>query len=300
LFIVEQIYYDCKREVEASMDLKKAYEIMELPENSSKEEIEKRFDILVRRMRGNSGSTDTEVTQSEDVIKAYNVIKEFERQQNIDQYNVARFGTNIKKKQRSEKIEHFWSQHRRTVMISIISIVVLAIIGNIVIKNIKNANLPKPELEVMLYGDYYGGEEKNLVNGILTKFTEWTTVKAIINYLPSSTGGMDSAYVQKSFVMLATERPDVYILDKATFETMLAQNAISPLDSWKDELSANHTPEQLLTGKQTDDTEPHLYGIDISDDPIWAAAGLPLNDKIVVLSMNDKHIENSKKFILNF
>jgi hypothetical protein len=295
---MEWIYYDCKREVEIIMDLKKAYEIMELPENSSKEEVEKRFDILVRRMRGNSA--DPEVNHSEDIIKAYNVIKEFEKQQKMDQYNVARFGTNIKKKERSEKMEHFWIQHRLKVMISIISIIVLAIVANIVIKNIKDANLPKPVLEVMMYGDYNGGDESSLVKGILTKFTDWKQVKAIINYLPSGSGAMDSAYVQKSFVMLATERPDVYILDKITFETMLAQNALSKLDSWKNELSANHAAEQLLTATQKDDTEAHLYGVDISDDPIWKTMGLPQGDKIAVLSLNQKHVENSKRFIINF
>jgi hypothetical protein len=299
LFIKECLYYDNRGEVEASMDLKKAYEIMELPENSSIEELEKRFDILVRRMRGKTSKEETDV--SEIIIKAYKTIKEFERQSTVDRYNEAKFGTNIRKKERSEKIEHFWIHHRWKVIASIAGIAVIAIVINIVIYNIKLANLPKPALEVMMYGDYYGANDQDLEKAILTKYADWERVKVIINYLPGkSASATDPAYVQKSLVVLATEHPDVYILDKATFKTMLDQNALTRLDSWKSELSTEHSADQLITGKQADDTETHLYGVDISDDPLWKSIGIPQNDKIAVLSKNLKNAENSKRLIINF
>lgn len=299
LFIKEGLYYDSRREVDVSMDLKKAYEIMELPEGSGIEEVEKRFDILVRRMRGKTGEED--INDSEVIIKAYKTIKNLERQGKVDRYNEAKFGTNIRKKERSEKIERFWIQNRGKVLASIGAIIVIAIVLNIVINKIKSANLPKPALEVMMYGDYYGGNDQDFEKGILTKYADWKRVKAIVNYLPGKSSGIaDPAYVQKSFVTLATEHPDVYILDKTTFKTMLAQNAISNLDAWKSGLSADHSADQLITGTQETDKEAHLYGIDISDDPLWKAIGLPQNDKIAVLSLNPKNMENAKKFINGF
>jgi hypothetical protein len=289
------LYYDRRREVEAGMDLKKAYEIMELPENSSIEEVEKRFDVLVRRMRGKN--TD----ESENTIRAYKTIKEFERQSEIDQYNTAKFGDNSKRRERSDKIETFWLHHRWKVIGSIAGIAVLAVILNIVINNIKIANLPKPALEVMMYGDYYGGNDKDFAKAILTKYSDWQRVKAIINYLPGETSGAnDPAYVQKSFILLATEHPDIYILDKTTFNTMLRQNALTNLDSWKSDMSATHSADQLITGKRADDTEAHLYGVDLSDDPIWKTINVPQNDKIAVLRINPKNPENAKRFITNF
>jgi hypothetical protein len=293
------LYYDCRREVAISMDLKKAYETMDLPENSNIEEVEKRFEILVRRMRGEK--SETKQDDSEILIMAYKTIKEFQRQQKVDQYNAARFGTNIRKKERSEKIEQFWLHHRWKVIASIAAIAIIAIVSNIVVNNIKLANLPKPAIEVMMYGDYYGAKDQDLEKAIWGKFADWKRVKAIINYLPSeSTGATDPAYVQKSFVVLATEHPDVYILDKATFKAMLAQNALANLDSWKSTLSTGHSTDQLITGTQANDTEAHLYGVDLSDDPLWKAIGLPLNDKIAVLSTNLKNPENAKRFIINF
>jgi hypothetical protein len=299
LFVMECLYYDNRREVEINMDLKKAYEIMELPENSSIEEVEKRFDILVRRMRGKK--SETELDDSESVINAYKTIKEFERKVEVDRYNQARFGTNVRKKERSEKIENFWIHHRWKVFAFIAVIAVIAVVSNIVINNIKLANLPKPALEVMMYGDYYGVNDQDLEKAILEKFSDWKRVKAIINYVPGATTGMtDSAYLQKSIVILATEHPDIYILDKATFKTMLKQNALTNLDSWKSTISTDHTAEQLITGSQANDTEAHLYGIDLSDDPIWKAIGLPQNEKIAVLSINQKNTENAKRFFINF
>jgi len=283
------------------MDLKKAYEVMEIPENSSMEDVEKRFDILVRRMRRDNNQSVENINESENFSEAYKTIKEFERLAEVERYNTARFGTNIKKRERSEKIEHFWNHHRWKVIASIAAIAVIAIVLNIVLNNIKEANLPKPALEVMMYGNYYGANDADLEKAILAKFTDWQRVKAIVNYLPdSSTGNADPAYVQKSFVVLATEHPDVYILDKNTFKTMLSQGALSNLDALKSELTTGHSTDQLLTGAQPDDKEDHLYGIDISANPLWKTIGLPRNDKIAVLSVNQKNVENAKRFMLNF
>jgi hypothetical protein len=281
------------------MDLKEAYEILELPEDSTKEELEKRFDVFVRRNRGKT--SEEEISASENMIKAYNIIKDAKRQGEIDRYNDAKFGTNIRKKERAEKRELFWLHHRWKVVAIVAGIGLLAMITNIVINNIKEANLPKPALEIMMYGDYYGGKDEDLQKAILTKYPDWKRVKAIINYLPgASNGSMDPAFMQKSVVVLATERPEVYILDKTTYKTMLAQNALVNMDAWKTDLNANYSPNQLLTGKQETDTEDHVYGLDITDDPIWKALGLASNDKIAVLSMKKGNEENAKRFIVNF
>jgi hypothetical protein len=299
LFINDYLYYDRRRGVEAGMDLKEAYEILELPENSSKEELEKRFDVLVRRMRGKTSAED--INNSEIILKAYNTIKEFERQGEVDRYNSARFGTNIRKKERSDKLEDFWNHHRWKVIGSIVALGVIALVLNIVNNNIKLARLPKPALEVMMYGNYYGGIDQDFEKALLPKYPDWKRIKTIINYLPDESSGTSSpAYLQKSFVILATEHPDVYILDKKTFKTMVEQNALSNLDSWKNELSANHSVDQLINATQSNDKETHLYGIDISDDPLWKAIGLPQNDKIAVLSTNQKNTVNAQRFITNF
>jgi hypothetical protein len=288
-----------EREEGAIMDLKEAYEIMELSEDSSKEELEKRFDFFVRRNRRKT--SEEEVSASENMIKAYNTIKEAKRQAEINKYNDAKFGTNIRKKERSEKRELFWLHHRWKVIAIVAGIGILAIVGNIVINNIKQANLPKPALEIMMYGDYYGGDNEELQKAILTKYPDWKRVKALINYLPEqSSGAMDPALEQKSFIVLATERPDVYILDKTTFQSMLAHNALVSMDEWKTELNAQYSSNQLLTGKQETDTEAHVYGVDITNDPIWKTLGLTLKDKIVVQSMKKGNEANAKRFIVNF
>ncbi|QGQ93928.1 hypothetical protein EHS13_02915 [Paenibacillus psychroresistens] len=281
------------------MDLKEAYEIMDLTEDSSIEELEKRFDFFVRRNRGKTSEED--VTESEKMIKAYKTIKDAKRQGEINKYNDAKFGTNIRKKERSEKRELFWLHHRWKVIAIVVGIGILSVVGNIVINSIKQANLPKPALEIMMYGDYYGGKDEDLQKAILTKYPDWKRVKAIVNYLPGeSSNSMDPAFVQKSFVVLATERPDVYILDKTTFQTMLAQNTLVSMDEWKTELGAQYTASQLITGKQETDTEAHVYGVDITNDPMWKTLGLELNDKIAVRSMKKVNEANAKRFIINF
>jgi len=284
------------------MELKKAYEVLGVPEDCNIDEVEKRFDILVRRMHAQS--SDNSADSSDNVIQAYKTIKESRRQIELEQYKEKQFGTNIRKRKRSEKFETFWLNHRAKVVGAVVGIILLAAIANITIKNIEQANLPKPALNLMLYGDYYnsGKIEAKMEKAILAQFTTWQRVVVVDNYLPSnSSNDTMSAYIEKSVAILATFHPDVFILDKASFKSLLAQGALSNLDFLQSELNSDHAADQLQTGTQPDDKGAvHLYGVDISSDPLWKTIGLPENDKIAVLSLNPKNKANAVQFMLHY
>ncbi len=276
------------------MDLAKAYEILGIPEGSSMEDVEKRFDILVRRLRGKPSIEGMD--DSESIVTAYKMIKESERQAAVDQYNKTRFGTNYKKKDRMEKAEHFWSYYRWHVVGAIAVIVILVMIVNAVIEQRRLAALPPPALEVMLYGNYFDTDEASIEQALLARYTEWERVKVIVNYLPDeASGAMDPAYVQKSFVVLATERPDVYILDASTFTTLMEQGGLTPLDELKSGISSG----QLMTGTHPDDDQSHVYGVKINNSTLWKTVNIPDIDKIAVIRQDPKNLQNAKKFILD-
>lgn len=276
------------------MDLTKSYEVLGIPENSSMEEVEKRFDLLVRRLRGKQSIEGMD--ESESIVTAYKVIKESERQAAVDQYNQTRFGTDFKKKERMEKAEHFWSYYRWHVVGVIAAIVILVMVVNMVIEQRRLAALPPPALEVMLYGNYYDTDEASIEQALLARYTDWGRVKVIVNYLPSeSSGAMDPAYVQKSFVVLATERPDVYILDSTTFATLMEQGGLTPLDELKSGISA----EQLMTGTQPEDDQSHVYGVKINNSTLWNTVKIADIDKIAVIRQKPKNLQNAKRFIID-
>lgn len=76
---------------------------------------------------------------------------------------------------------------------------------------------------------------------------------------------MDMASIQKAMLNIITERADVYVFDKNTFTQLAAQGLLIPLDEkvkgpWKEQLQ----PDQLMTSRTNEDTEDHVYGIDVS------------------------------------
>ena len=76
------------------MDIKEAYAILEVPEDSSMEIVEKRFDTITRRLK--RGETVEGMADSDTLILAYRTLKEHERQA-IDRYNTARWHNHRKK-----------------------------------------------------------------------------------------------------------------------------------------------------------------------------------------------------------
>lgn len=286
-------------EVSTAMDLRKAYEILDLPENSSMEEVDQRFDLLLRRMKGKR--SEEGMGGSENINEAYRIIKESARQAAIDQYNEARFGSNPQKKARREKIEHFWSYYRWHVVGSIIVIIIAVMVIQGVIERQKLAALPPPDLEIMLYGDYFNADEGSLERAILQKYPDWQRIKVIVNFLPNgSFGGQEMAYVQKSFAILATEHPDVYILDSSTFQKMVEQSALANLDDLKGKTPTELSTDKMLIGTQPEDSEPHLYGIDITDRSLWNSSQEPEVRKIATIGKRSKNTENAKNFINGF
>jgi hypothetical protein len=281
------------------MDLKRAYEILGIPENSSMEEVEKRFEILIRNQRRKQSGEGA--INPESYAQAYKTIKEAERRAAVERYNETRFGTNSRKKQLMEKLEYFWNYYRWYVFGSIIAIIVLVMLINGFIEKRREAALPPPDLEIMLYGNYNGADEVGMEKELLKKYTNWKRVHVLLNYYPSEMSGIaDPAYVQKSIVLLATEHPDVYIVDRPAFERMLQQGALSPLDDLKSSLGPGLSSDKMLTGSQPQDDKPHLYGLDITGNSLWSAVLVPSTEKIAVLSLKPKHPDNAKRFIVDF
>ncbi len=101
---------------------------------------------------------------------------------------------------------------------------------------------------------------------LLALFPDWKRIKADLTYVPKETRSeMDMASIQKAMLNIITERADVYVFDKNTFTQLAAQGLLIPLDEkvkgpWKEQLQ----PDQLMTSRTNEDTEDHVYGIDVS------------------------------------
>src|SRR5690606_15557478 len=88
---------------------------------------------------------------------------------------------------------------------------------------------------------------------------------------------------QKAMVLLATERPDIYVVDTNQLERVGSQGAFRPLDEYEETLRAQFGEQRLVYQQFTEDTESHLYGIDLTDHPVFEGLIVDQNPKIFTI-----------------
>ena len=100
-------------------DLKQAYELLGLQEGADREEVEKRYFLLIRRTRTSkqraeaTGQADVSSSPSlEDVNHAYKLILAAEDQKTNEAFNVNAYGKYKKMAGSAAKVDHFFSYYK--------------------------------------------------------------------------------------------------------------------------------------------------------------------------------------------
>lgn len=263
------------------MHLNEAYDILQLPENCSLEELTKRYYHL----------TETQLSRHElqNIQQAYNTIHA-EIEKNTPKPNVSF----------SKKIKDFMYVYKTHLWLGLLVAFVIGVIGTAMITGVKNrveeAKLPTPDIEILLFGDFY--EKTNIEaieNTLEIYFPEWERVKTKLVYVPDSNDMRPSHHEQeKSSVMLATESPDVYIFDQAHYDKFIQDDApFVPLDD-----IATDENEHWLSYQQNDQAKEHVYGADVSDSKLFKDTEIERHTKIAVIRQDAKNVENAKAFLL--
>lgn len=264
--------------------LKQAYERLGLPENVSREEINKRFDLLLKRRR--SKASDDERSAPEEDFQAFKFILDSLDQQEIEEAEQQRLAKYGKLSGAASKWERFMRLYRTHVIVTVIVLVVLAIGGNALYNNWQHrkylATLPPLDASIMFLGNFglqdAGGTTDALNEAIIEQYPEWKRVDASITYLPRTGEGADTFdmnYMQKAVVELAANHPDILILDEATLEWIGGQSGFQDLSSLVDSGEFAKDDPRLKWGTNPESGEEELYGVDITDSPFVAA--LPVN-----------------------
>lgn len=276
------------------MDFKQAYEALGLPENAEIDEVEKQYDLLLFKIHSRiKGHPDPETKeQLEQINKAYKRIKSAYNDEQIAKIEQERYG-NSKRSKTRQKVDHFWEYYKLHVIGGLIGLVLLILVTQTFIEGRREANLPPPDLEIMLFGNYQYADTEALEEEILAMFPEWERVKMIlvsVSFDPES-GQADMAMQQRAVVMIATERPHLYLVDRASYDWLMPQGGFDPLNS-----SIQVSDDLFVYGQSFEDSEEHKYGIQAPDHEIWTL--LQSNEKpIIAASAHHGLTEEAKDFI---
>lgn len=288
-------------EMANATELKKAYETLGLPEDASKEDVENRYFLLLKKDRARQRNPEAEykdLPPLADINAAYKVIMNQEIEKAKQQYNEAKYG----KSKHKEKIDHFFHYYRIHLLVAIVLIAAIGY-GIKAYMDKKEAErlealLPPPSLHVMLFGDYIAEDPGELESNILQAVPGWERLKIDVTPVPEEVRSeFDFALQQKSMLALVTIRPDIYILDKVNFDKLLNQGAFRKLDDLKQRLGEQLPTDIELHAQTEEDTQKHLYGIDLSGHSIFEQTPFAGKETIAVIREGAELLDNAFTFI---
>lgn len=259
--------------------LKQAYARLGLPEDITREELDKRFDLHLKRMRSGSGEGDT--GSYEEDFQAFKFILASLDQQEIQQAEDLRLEKWGRFTGIARKGERFFRLYKMHTIISVVVLLVLIFGGRALYSNWQEqkyqASLPPVDASIMFMGNYGlndpEADNKVLEEAIVALYPQWKRVEAKISYLPSAENGgaMDMTYQQKAFVELAADPPDILIMDEAAFAWIGQQEGLQNLEPVL--ASAGILPDDVRLKKAKSETGSGeaVVGADITDTKFGSA-----------------------------
>jgi len=298
-------------------ELKKAYEILGLPESASREELDREFDILIRKSRSRKPAEHTAENQPDEYelkLKAYRTIIDYEEKKKIEELSRERYSKWGRFAGTAEKSNDFFRIHKTKIIIGIISVIVVVFGITAIMNNLEEkrriAALPPLDLSVMFLGTFMSDDSKGGDSALEDAFTatmpDWQRTEVELVYLPSQEGDVigsqDIAFQQKAMALLSTERPDVYIVDESALDWLINSGLFMNLDEdASGELKPLLHEGSIVTGRSEEDTEDHIYGIRVKDSELAKQLPLYLPDMIVTIRFDsenkDKAVELIKRYL---
>ncbi|MFD2746699.1 hypothetical protein ACFSTH_10280 [Paenibacillus yanchengensis] len=233
--------------------MNKYYEIMGLPAASSKDEVEKRYDLLLKRERERQKTeqrlgqylTATEqmehaeaAAQFAEITNAFNRILDYENQVYAEKFNEQEYGKYRKLSTTAQKFDHFW-RYYKVHTISAILAVVLIVYGVIAFIDKQEekrylASLPPVDVSVTFLGNFATKDnDSNYVpinEAFLSLSSNWQRFDADIVYVPPDEMSQ-VAYLQRALVVVASEFEDVYVMDEFMLQWFGGQGGLVDLET---------------------------------------------------------------------
>lgn len=296
------------------MELKQAYERLGLGEGALREEVEKRYELLLRKEK--QKQLRGEASEFGEINEAYKLILNYEDQQIVGTITEQRYGKYKRFSTQAEWLDHFFSYYRWH-LIGGIALVALSVYG--VFAYMENqaeqarlAALPPEDLEASFIGRFYLSQDRDALDhleaAMVGRMPGWQRVEVDVTTLNmASPDTMDVALQQKVVVQLATERPDVYIMDNDTFQWLARTGALLPLDEQAESRWKELLPEGAVKRGAVYETEPgraepvpgeeHVYGIELGASPLAESLPLAKQEIIVGLRLDAQRQEKAFEMI---
>lgn len=287
--------------------LKDAYEFLGLPQDVSMDEVNRRFDLLLKRRKSVGAPGTAEALAFEKEVQAYRLILDEHARREVEEAENNRLQKYGRMAGTVRRLEEFLRVYRTQAVIGII--VLIALIGggiaynNHLEKQRYLASLPPVDLNIMFLGNFMSeddpkGDGAPLEAAILKSFPDWKRVETEIIPLNNSGGATDMAYRQKAMAELAVDPPDLVIMDKDTLNWLAQGGGLDKLeDSWLAEAGVNADSSVVMKSADAEDGQEAPYGIAFTDTALAQSLPLQYTDLIAGVYPRAENKEKAIEFV---
>lgn len=283
-----------------SDELKKAYETLGLPEGAAREQVEKQYELLLkkartRQMRASEVHGDPPL-DLQAINRAYKLLTE------AAQETASAGGPAAQKHPLLEKLEHYFYYYKFHMLgaLVLIVLIIFSVKGYMDQRAEREAlaKLPPAAATVSFFGDFYIADTDKIGSYLAGQIPGWQRVAVSLTQVPKEIkSDFDVALQQKSVIALISEHPDVYIMDSNTFKSLMAQGALLSLDEYASAFQPYMTEANAYRGQAEGDRSPQLYGLDVTGSSLFQTFPIRGEQKIVGIRRDSQQRENAVKLI---
>ena len=243
---------------------------------------------------------------------AYRLILEHEEAQAREAYNEQAYGKYKGMAHSAQKLDHFFSYYKFHLLgaIVLIAAVIYGINAYVDHKHQQEelAKLPPSALALSYSANFRHQttpprwevpDLASVEDKIVSRFPDWKRVIVHLTYVPAETQtSQDIALVQKSILDLISNKDDVYILDRPSFEKLADDGGLISLDDDRDKLGTGFNDSLAIKAASKDDSSvEHIYGVDVSNSPLIRSLGLEGQTAIAAIRIETGQMDHSLEFI---
>lgn len=278
------------------MDYKKACEVLGVKEDSSRNEIERRYAIILKKNKSARIEEDSSQDNDPDIgemTEAYNLLMGYEEPKAKEV--PVKTNSILKKAGIDEKkARNFWDYYKFHVIGGIVLLIVLAL-------TLKSCITAKhPDFNFAYIGNIYASDSE-LLKADISKAVPQIKVPSIDGATLSADNDAQQQYAMqmKATVLLAAADVDLFVLDKSSFELYAKDGAFLSLDEYAKELGIDSNSEELKSFRLTpkDEKAEGLYGIDVSKSKLLKESNVRGNEFIAAIPVRGKHADTALKLI---
>lgn len=269
------------------MTKKEARDLLGLHEQATRDEITRRYDVLVRKLRDNpEGQAAQTMEQVEEAYKILTGIawKDPEAEKRLRERDahpgiLARL---LKMEQtKLDNLVHYYTKPAIAVLLA------LALVVWIIVSTVFR---PKEDFRLLAAGDIYIAETERVEAAIKTLLPGTTNPMVQSIYLNADTdASMEYTLQQKLMVEIGYGEQDIMLVDRDIFTSFAEQGAFAPLDDVLAEYGTTAEEQKAQSvvipednRAEGDDGGAHIYGISVTDSRLLAELEILGGDIIAV------------------